>query len=333
LVSVIIPVRDRVHTLGETLASLQVQTEMNWECLVVDDHSSDGLEEMMRGFRTDERISYWRLEGTGGANAARNLGMIKSRGEFLLFLDSDDALGPKCLEQRNRILQANPELDFGVFPTLLFRETAGDTKILWNVQTAESDLDRFLFLDIPWQTGGVLWRRSGLKKIGEWREGLPSWQDWEMHLRALIEGLRYEWLGTPDSYWRMPRSDSLWNQTKEATHLEARLELLDAIRESLQRAGKLGPRQKDLLAGLYFWHARAWYSKRRRGRAIGAWARAWWHQLVSGRRFLEGCRWFSGWMRGRSDKVPVVFPHWPKEYETGISITFQKRLLSEITRQ
>ena len=327
MVSIIIPTHNRIELLAVCLESIRAQTASDWECIVVDDHSSDDTAPRMAEYlKKDCRFAFHRLESaTRGANAARNLGFEKSKGDFILFLDSDDALHPACLAGREEKMYENPSLDFGVFPTLLFRKTPGDSNLLWNVDTPESDLYRFLALDIPWQTAGILWRREALRRLGPWLEKLPSWQDWEFHLRALRRGFRYQRFSGIDSYWRMARYDSLWNRSHDEAHLGAHLNLMRILIEEMRRTGELDEERKRVWGGLYFWQARKWYSKlRRRCAAILVWTEAWRLGLVPFFQYIEGLRWFSRTTRGPHDDVAKVFPHWPREFRTGSSTTFMK---------
>jgi len=326
MVSVIIPTRNRDHTLALALESVKHQTEDRWECLVVDDQSDDNTAMLVQEYeRADSRFRYLKTpEGQKGAPVARNQGIRESSGEYILFLDSDDALANFCLKTRVAELEASPQLQFGVWPTLLFDATPGDSSLLWNIPTVESDLDRFLALDIPWQTAGVLWRRATLNKLGTWNESLLSWQDWEYHLRALAIGLTYRKFEQPDSYWRTPRNDSIWNHSYHADHLVRRQRLLADIEAILRRENQWNERQKKLMAGLYFWHARLWHSKlRNRLKGLSEWYGAWRRGLVKTSLFLQGCRWFSKLTRGKSQDPRALFPHWPAEYFTGSSRTFQ----------
>ncbi|PSO91368.1 MAG: hypothetical protein BRC43_01325 [Cyanobacteria bacterium QS_3_48_167] len=61
-------------------------------------------------------------------------------------------MAPWALLNRFEQMEQRPELDFGIFPCVLFREQPGDLKLLWNDDTGADDIDRFLTLDIPWQT-------------------------------------------------------------------------------------------------------------------------------------------------------------------------------------
>src|SRR5918993_3885046 len=91
-VSVIIPVYNRVNLVRETLQSVIDQTYADWEAIVVDDGSTDGSYELVIKFaELDHRIkSFRRDRQPKGAPVCRNIGVTKSVGQFLIFLDSDD---------------------------------------------------------------------------------------------------------------------------------------------------------------------------------------------------------------------------------------------------
>ena len=327
LVSIVIPTRNRRELLSVCLTSIKAQTCPEWECIVVDDHSTDETEALVRCFsQEDSRFSFLRLGGDrSGANAARNLGLQSSSGNLVLFLDSDDALDSTCLQVRAGSLQSLPELDFGVFPTLLFRKEPGDSDLLWNIEAPDDDLDRFLSLDIPWQTGSVLWRRTSLLRLGPWLETLPCWQDWEFHVRALRHRFKYRRFSEGNSYWRVPRTDSLWRNSNGQTHFQARLKFTNLLILEMQDEDDFTDHRKRLLGGLYFWHARHQYSKlRKRVDAMVTWTRAWKLGLVPAGQYFEGLRWFSRTTRGPHDNVKEVFPHWPQEFRTGRSFTLHQ---------
>lgn len=99
LVTVVIPVFNRAHSVLPTLLSVQEQSVRDFECLVVDDGSEDGhrLELVMRGVN-DARFRYIRRDN-GGGGAARNTGIDEARGAIVAFLDSDDRWLPEKLER------------------------------------------------------------------------------------------------------------------------------------------------------------------------------------------------------------------------------------------
>ena len=93
LVSIIIPTYNRAHFIGETLESVIAQTYENWECIVVDDGSTDYTDELMEYYcKKDTRIQYHHRPDIKprGANACRNYGFGVSKGEYINWFDSDD---------------------------------------------------------------------------------------------------------------------------------------------------------------------------------------------------------------------------------------------------
>lgn len=92
LVSVIVPTRDRPALLAEALASLRAQTFADFECVVVDDASAGEV-----SLPPDARFRLVRRAERGGAAAARNTGIERSRGRYVTFLDDDDCFVPARL--------------------------------------------------------------------------------------------------------------------------------------------------------------------------------------------------------------------------------------------
>lgn len=109
--SVIIPTYNRAGFIADTLRSVQVQTYAGWEVLVVDDGSTDNTAEVMQQFATDPRIQY--LPKTNGERgAARNYGWARAKGEYVIFLDSDDRLLPNHLATLHAKIQELSQPNF-----------------------------------------------------------------------------------------------------------------------------------------------------------------------------------------------------------------------------
>ncbi|SCY39764.1 glycosyltransferase family 2 protein [Flavobacterium caeni] len=117
LVSIIIPTFNRAGLLGETLDSIIAQTYTHWECIVVDDTSTDDTAQVMRRYvAQDVRIHYYdRPESKPkGANACRNFGFEKSTGAFVIWFDSDDLMLPGKIEKQLNVLLQNEAMAFSV---------------------------------------------------------------------------------------------------------------------------------------------------------------------------------------------------------------------------
>lgn len=233
LVSIIIPTYNRVKIILETIQSVQNQTYQNWECIIVDDFSTDNsLDLIEQQLLDDARFIVLPNKRKKGAPGARNTGVEESRGDFLIFLDSDDLLSPDCLRNRINKFKQNPDFDFLVFSSIEFKERIDDTNILVNVLSKENTIKRFLNLDMPWLIMATIWRRESFLKLGQWNEELLSWQDWDLHIRAVFNGYKFTCFSTVDNYYRCNSSiASLGTVAITKEHLASHLKMITALKQ------------------------------------------------------------------------------------------------------
>ena len=104
-VSVVAPAFERREVLPRALDSVVAQTYGDWELIVVDDGSTDGTAEMVKQDYPDVHLV---VQENHGVSAARNAGIAQARGEWIAFLDSDDAWLPEKLERQMKALEAHP---------------------------------------------------------------------------------------------------------------------------------------------------------------------------------------------------------------------------------
>ena len=110
-VSVIIPSYNLGNYLPQTLRSVMDQTFTDWECLVVENGSTDGSLSILNEFcASDERIIPVVYTENQGVAAARNRGLELAEGEFILFLDADDLITPGYMEAAVKALAADESL-------------------------------------------------------------------------------------------------------------------------------------------------------------------------------------------------------------------------------
>lgn len=122
LVSIIIPNYNRESLIGETLDSILAQSYDHWECIIVDDGSTDKSQFVIEEYaKRDPRFKLFLRpkEHPKGANACRNIGMQKSNGDYLIFFDSDDLMLENHVEQKLSFV-LEKKLDFAVFKTKNF---------------------------------------------------------------------------------------------------------------------------------------------------------------------------------------------------------------------
>jgi len=223
LISIIVPSFNRADLIAETLNSVFSQTYQKWECIIVDDGSSDNTIDIINSFiEKDSRFSFIeRNRLPKGAPTCRNIGLDFSNGEFIIYLDSDDILAPYCLEQRINKFSVHFDMDFLVFKSLLFVDKPFSNGFYWNIDNEENDLSRFIKLDALWQTSGPIYKKEFLIKMGGFKEDLLFWQDYDLHLRCLLNGGNYlKYFDLPvDVYIRDGRKDTISRSTPFTSNL------------------------------------------------------------------------------------------------------------------
>ena len=109
-VSVIVPLYNVEKYVGECLDSILAQTFTNFEVIVVDDCSTDDsvkvVESYMPKFGGRLSISVLKKKSNGGGSIPRNRGLELSRGKYVFFLDSDDAITPTAFEELHKIAES-----------------------------------------------------------------------------------------------------------------------------------------------------------------------------------------------------------------------------------
>ena len=189
LVSVIIPAYNAEKFIAKTLESVLSQTYQNIEVLVVDDGSTDTTAEIVKSFtQKDSRVSLLQQSNAGVA-AARNLAILKSKGEYIAPLDADDIWYPRNLEKQVKCLN--------------FSASSVGVVYSWSVDINEQDLltggfynssiegEVYTALVYKYFIGNAsssLIRRVCLEKVGGYNcffklENAQGCEDWELHLR------------------------------------------------------------------------------------------------------------------------------------------------------
>mgnify|MGYP001007965674 CR=1 FL=1 len=211
--SVIITTYNKESYIEQTVQSVLKQTFGEFEVWIIDDASTDNtwtVVERMAGL--DARIRVSRNPENKGANYSRNLGMSWSRGAYLIFLDADDLLGERCLEDRKALLLQRPEQDLLVTALSVFVKNPGDDDRKW-LPECKDPLKKFLCHDLPWQTMQASWKASFIKSLGGFNEQFSRLQDVELHTRALlVPGIKYTLTNSPvDTYFRVDEARKNFN--------------------------------------------------------------------------------------------------------------------------
>ena len=113
LISVIIPCYNGEQYIEKTLQHVLSQTFTNWECIVVDDGSSDNSKEIINAFENlDNRIIYY-YQDNQGLSGSRNSGTKISKGKYIYYLDADDLIDKNTLQNFVNLIPHNTDIIFG----------------------------------------------------------------------------------------------------------------------------------------------------------------------------------------------------------------------------
>lgn len=186
VISIIIPTYNRANLIIKTLESIKNQSYSYWECIIIDDGSTDNSIDILKIFcKEDNRFKVLlRPNDTiKGAATCRNIGLFKAEGDYVIFLDSDDELLKDCL--LNRVLKFNEfrNESFLVFPMGI---NNGNTVFKKDIEYRQSYLLEFLKYKLPWSIMCPIWKREFLIKLNGFKEGYPRLNDPELMLRALL---------------------------------------------------------------------------------------------------------------------------------------------------
>lgn len=179
LVSVIMPTYNRASVVSEAITTVLKQTYSNWELLVCDDGSEDATADVVSAF-DDDRVIYHRLDW-GGAARARNIGLRRSRGEFIAYLDSDNLWHPRFLEVLVGALLESPgqHLAYSRYVDILVSDSKRKLKKHSDLPFDYDRLSEKNFIDL----NTVVHRRELYETLGGFDEDLTRQQDWDLLLR------------------------------------------------------------------------------------------------------------------------------------------------------
>lgn len=194
LVSIIIPTFNRAHLIKETLDSVLAQSYSNWECIIVDDGSTDDTFQIVKKYiQKDLRFYYFKRPEyyKAGGNGARNFGIEASKGNYLQFLDSDDLLSENKIKSQIEILLQN-QSDYNLISCKWEKFSNTSNEIQFNIRDDYRSFDSpKSYFDLIGKVGGFypphcfLTNRKIIKRAGFWNENIIKSQDAEFFFRVI----------------------------------------------------------------------------------------------------------------------------------------------------
>jgi glycosyltransferase involved in cell wall biosynthesis len=186
-VAIVIPTRNRLELLKETLASVDAQTFNGIETILIDDASDDDTPGWL-ATRADERTKVVRLDARSERSAARNRGLREARGRFVMFLDDDDLLVPSAIERLIRGLEAHERSVAAIGAYVVFDERGNRVRRPHPRRVVERDAWRDVLFHLDAFGSRILFRTEVVRAVGGYREGLAVAEDWDLLLRVSRRG-------------------------------------------------------------------------------------------------------------------------------------------------
>jgi glycosyltransferase involved in cell wall biosynthesis len=193
-VSVIIPTYNNARLVTQAVESALAQTYADVEVIVADDGSTDNTQAILAGYGMKIKIIH---QENGGPATARNSGFRASRGDYLLFLDSDDLIPPDKLKLQVSFLETQP--DFGLVYSAWQQINEDGTRVLGEVRPNKQGqvLKEILRRDLFFFPGAAVIRRECLEQVGPFDESLYGCEDADMWLRLARAGYAFGYIDLP----------------------------------------------------------------------------------------------------------------------------------------
>tara|TARA_R110002126_G_scaffold286935_3_gene439239 strand:- start:15654 stop:16619 length:966 start_codon:yes stop_codon:yes gene_type:complete len=177
MISVVIPVYNKAHTLNKTLKSVMAQNFKNFEVILVNDGSTDNSEQVINKYMLDSRFKII-CQTNQGVSIARNRGVLESKYEYIAFLDGDDEWFSDYLERMVETIEKFP--DFVMYNCAGIVVNADKTKFVrLNSQYKNkiSEIDFFKNPGVYLHTSATIVKKSIFNKIGGFPKGMKRNQD------------------------------------------------------------------------------------------------------------------------------------------------------------
>lgn len=198
----------------KAIDSIQLQAYAGWECLVIENGSTDfGPNQAKEMAASDSKVRFFDATGSvAGPGAARNFGLDKATGEWILFLDADDFLEPDHLENLLLAAEKSGPVDIVAGGWKEFETNMEQSVTKWPTAygqcTEELVLNSIAFA--PWAVHAAMVRRDWLQKNSlRWFEDLDGWPSEDTAFWfAALQGAQVAWANSAGAIYRVETPNS-----------------------------------------------------------------------------------------------------------------------------
>jgi glycosyltransferase involved in cell wall biosynthesis len=198
-ISIVVPCFNQQEFIAETLDSVLRQTYQDWECIIVDDGSTDDSEAVIQRYaKSDRRFKPFKKEN-GGVAVARNFGFAQATGELFVPLDGDDQIHPDFLQRAVECFDTQPDTDLVHCKAKRF----GESRKIWR-------LPQYSYEKLLWQNmivNTTMYRREAFFRSGGYSsEMVYGFEDWEFYVRLLSPESKVRFVDAPLYLYRVKKS-------------------------------------------------------------------------------------------------------------------------------
>lgn len=242
-VTIIMATYNRAHFIVETLLSIQKQTFLDWECLIIDDGGTDNTKELIfEILKQDKRFQFLqRPESYGkGLPGCRNYGLDLAKGEYIIFFDDDDIPHPQNLECCVAELAKN-DIWFCRYIREVFVEDFDYkfdySKDYTSFYIDKKDIQRMLNNELQFNSCAVMWKKECFQS-NRYVETLMYAEEWELYSRIVSSGFNGISINKTLFYGRKhPQSNTgefyRNNPIRRASYVEAIILVVKNLKEKL----------------------------------------------------------------------------------------------------
>jgi glycosyltransferase involved in cell wall biosynthesis len=218
-VSIVIPCYNHALFLEETLLSALKSTYKNIELIVVNDGSTDNSEEIALKYAQQYPNIYYVHQNNQGPSVARNNGISRAKGPYILPLDADDLISDDYIEKAVAVLEEQPHVKVVNCEAQFFGEKQGD----WNLPKFSRKYlarENMIFLS-------SMFRKSDWERIGGFDTRMTwGWEDWEFWIALLKNGGDVVRLPIIGFFYRVRKGSR-----RKSTNKDAKRKTVDLINE------------------------------------------------------------------------------------------------------
>jgi glycosyltransferase involved in cell wall biosynthesis len=210
--SIVVPCFNQEKYLTECLNSIYFQTYENWECIIINDGSTDNSELVALKFVTKDKRFIYKYKENSGLAATRNFGINLAKGTYILPLDGDDKIGNEYLLKANEIFNKNTNTKLVYCKASFF----GSINEYWDLPVFE--YKSFLFQNSIFCS--AIFKKSDYELTSGYDVNMIyGYEDWEFWLQLLQKNDTIERIDSIQFYYRQ-REDSMISFVKNKENLK-----------------------------------------------------------------------------------------------------------------